>query len=157
MASDFLKEPTLLFSGPYQLKNLDSLAQKISHLLWGEKNGFCVFLSGHMGSGKTSFVRKTLYALGLNKALPVHSPTFSLVYEYEIDGRIFAHMDLYRPEAFHSEEELLATFDPQRYHGIFVEWPPETNFSLLAPSHLIQISSDVHHASTRFYEFFDLR
>lgn len=60
--------------------------------------GDVVALYGHLGSGKTTFVRGLAKALGI--AQPVRSPTFTLIYEYPLPdelGRLF-HIDLYRLE-----------------------------------------------------------
>jgi tRNA threonylcarbamoyladenosine biosynthesis protein TsaE len=55
--------------------------------------GDVVFLTGHLGSGKTTFAKGVAQGIGVRDE--VTSPTFTLVSEYE--GRIpLAHMDLYR-------------------------------------------------------------
>ncbi|WP_249226952.1 tRNA (adenosine(37)-N6)-threonylcarbamoyltransferase complex ATPase subunit type 1 TsaE [Alicyclobacillus mengziensis] len=55
--------------------------------------GDVVFLTGHLGSGKTTFAKGVAQGLGVQA--DVTSPTFTLVSEYE--GRVpLAHMDLYR-------------------------------------------------------------
>jgi tRNA threonylcarbamoyladenosine biosynthesis protein TsaE len=55
--------------------------------------GDVVLLSGPLGSGKTTFVRGVLEALG--HAGPVRSPTFNLVQTFETVPPVL-HADLYR-------------------------------------------------------------
>lgn len=55
-----------------------------------------MWLEGELGAGKTFLARGILRALGLPTAIPVASPTFTLVNEYEVAAGRVAHMDLYR-------------------------------------------------------------
>lgn len=60
------------------------------------QRGWMIALSGDLGAGKTQFVKGL--ARGLGCAGRVHSPTFTLVNEYE-GGRLrLFHLDLYRLE-----------------------------------------------------------
>lgn len=60
------------------------------------QSGWVLALSGNLGAGKTQFVKGL--ARGLGCASRVHSPTFTLVNEYECGRLRLFHLDLYRLE-----------------------------------------------------------
>ena len=70
-----------------------SLGQKIAANLVG---GEIFALSGDLGSGKTTFVQGFSKGLGLTSR--IISPTFILMRKYQISGKDFYHVDLYRLE-----------------------------------------------------------
>ncbi len=84
-------------------------------------------LSGPLGSGKTFLVRAVCRALGLDAAVPVTSPTFTLVHEHPTVPPL-VHADLYRltpptDEAPLEDATVLGLVE-QRDEGkvLFVEW-----------------------------------
>ena len=72
---------------------------------WGRaaQPGWVIALSGELGAGKTQLVKGVARGLGI--AARVHSPTFTLVNEYD-GGRLrLWHLDLYRLE---TREQILS-------------------------------------------------
>lgn len=97
---------------------LDQVISNIIEPALASQNTFVLNLIGELGAGKTAFVRLLLRRMGLSPKIPVTSPTFSYLNEYEIHGSEYAHIDAYRVEpGFH----LDASYKP--FLGVFLEWP----------------------------------
>ena len=86
-----------------------------------------VGLSGHLGAGKTAFVKEVAKVLGINES--VTSPTFVLMKFYKTNSTFdkwqnLVHLDLYRLE---KKEELKALDLPKVINNknnlIMIEWP----------------------------------
>ena len=90
------------------IKNLDS-------------KSFEVHLNGDLGAGKTTLVRGILQ--NLNWSDVVTSPSYTLCEEYEIDGRLLLHVDLYRINSVEDVEILNLDREILLQKVIFVEWP----------------------------------
>jgi tRNA threonylcarbamoyladenosine biosynthesis protein TsaE len=96
--------------------------------------GDVVLLHGEMGTGKTTFVRGALRALGV--AGPVTSPTFTLGRRYDA-GRIpSAHLDLHRLGALDDEDPGLLDPYVEPARVAFVEWPETARAELRAQARL---------------------
>jgi len=80
-----------------------------------------VYLTGDLGSGKTTFARGFLRALGVE--VPVRSPTYALLELHPVGELNLVHVDLYRLQAA-SELESLGLRDWARPHCVWlIEWP----------------------------------
>ena len=82
---------------------------------------FEVHLNGNLGAGKTTLVRGIIQYLNWTDV--VTSPSYTLCEEYEIDGRLLLHVDLYRINSIEDVEvlDLDRTIAMQKI--IFIEWP----------------------------------
>lgn len=86
------------------------------------KQGWRKFaLYGDLGAGKTAFVKEMGAFLGVEES--IQSPTFALLYEYELKGSRLYHFDLYRlndPESIF-ELGFDEYWEEEAYQ--FIEWP----------------------------------
>ena len=100
------------------VKDTHELAKKIAQKIC---SGMLIYLSGDLGSGKTTFARDLIHELGFDGI--VKSPSYSLVEQYTFDTYTVNHFDLYRfrsPEEWHE-----AGFNEfiNRENINLIEWP----------------------------------
>ena len=104
------------------LDHLNSISVKISKKL---EKGDYIFLIGEIGVGKTTFTRHLINNLQKQKGLKeteVLSPTFNLLYEYDIKDLKIMHYDLYRIKKA-SELDHLGIFSNELETIKVIEWP----------------------------------
>ena len=119
----------------YQRPNLDnrpkpSIGLTLPHLAATEhlanaiapalQTGDVVELRGSIGVGKTTFVRALVRSLGCTEEVP--SPTFNLLYIYELNSLTIWHFDLFRVERLNDVYEL-GVEDALETGVSLVEWP----------------------------------
>lgn len=108
-------------AAPISLPTRRSTIQLAGRLAGALQAGDLVVLAGGLGAGKTFFARALCRALGVPASIPVTSPTFTLVHEYE--GKVpILHADLYRLTNAGELDEL--GLREQRAAGalLVVEW-----------------------------------
>ena len=107
------------------VKSLDHL-NKISEIILKKLDKKdCLFLIGEIGVGKTTLTRYLINNLQKQKGLnltEVLSPTFNLLYEYEISDFKIMHYDLYRIKET-KELKHLGIFSKELDAVKIVEWP----------------------------------
>ena len=104
------------------LDHLNKISKTISQKL---ENGDCLFLTGEIGVGKTTLTRYIINNLQTQKGLKeteVLSPTFNLLYEYEIKDLKIMHYDLYRLKKA-DELNHLGIFSENNKTVQIIEWP----------------------------------
>ena len=111
------------------LEHLNSLSQKVADKL---VKSDCIFLIGEVGVGKTTFIRYLINYLqekNGEKTTEVLSPTFNLLYEYDLKTIKIMHYDLYR---IRDEKELkhLGIFLDKQDSIKIIEWPQLINIPL---------------------------
>ena len=104
------------------LKDLHKFTNKISKIILP---GDYLFLFGEIGVGKTTFARQLINVFELKnniKKSEVPSPTFNILFEYELKDFIIKHYDLYRLK---NEEEIknLELFEIEEKNITLIEWP----------------------------------
>ena len=104
------------------LKDLHKFTNKISRIILP---GDYLFLFGEIGVGKTTFARQLINVFELKnniKKSEVPSPTFNILFEYELKDFIIKHYDLYRLK---NEEEIknLELFEIEEKNITLIEWP----------------------------------
>ena len=108
------------------IKDTKSLSIKISKIV-GVSD--IIFLYGEIGVGKTTFVRFLINNLetenGIKKS-DVLSPTFNIVYDYNIGNTKILHYDLYRLKNYKDILQL-GMFEISKNYIKFVEWPELIN------------------------------
>ena len=112
------------------LEHLNSLSKKIADKI--TKND-CIFLTGEIGVGKTTLTRYLINYLQKRegvKETEVLSPTFNLLYEYDIKNLKVMHYDLYRIKN-KKELDQLGIFKESLDSIKIIEWPELVEINLV--------------------------
>ena len=108
-----------------QLKSLEdtqNFSKNISKII---SAGDIIFLYGEIGVGKTTFVRFFINHLESENGIKnsdVLSPTFNIVYDYDIRDIKILHYDLYRLKNYKDISQL-GIFETSNDSIKIVEWP----------------------------------
>ena len=108
-----------------QLKSLEdtqNFSKNISKII---SAGDIIFLYGEIGVGKTTFVRFFINYLESKNAIKnseVLSPTFNIVYDYDVGNIKIIHYDLFRLKSYKDILQL-AMFETSQDCIKIVEWP----------------------------------
>ena len=108
-----------------QLKSLEetqNFSKSISEIV---SVGDIIFLYGEIGVGKTTFVRFFINHLENKNGIKnsdVLSPTFNILYDYDIKNIKILHYDLYRLKNYKDISQL-GMFETSKDHIKIVEWP----------------------------------
>ena len=117
------------------IRELGKIADKIKKILLP---GDVVFLHGEIGVGKTTFARLLINGFENEKRLKkseILSPTFNIVFEYEIKEFTIKHFDLYRLKNSNDIKNV-GLFENLEQSITLIEWPeliinkPENRFDL---------------------------
>ena len=111
------------------LDHLNLISKKISRKLSKKDR---IFLIGEIGVGKTTFTRHLINNLQKDnnvETTEVLSPTFNLLYEYDIKDLKIMHYDLYRIKES-KELKHLGIFSEDHDTIKIIEWPDLIKTSL---------------------------
>jgi len=107
------------------IKSLEHLSLISKQIADNVSKEDCIFLYGEIGTGKTTFSRYFINYLQKKEKIQeteVLSPTFNLLYEYEIKKFKIMHYDLYRLKTF-EETKQLGIFEVNKKTIKIIEWP----------------------------------
>ena len=104
------------------IRKLEKISNKIRKIL---SPGDAVFLYGEIGVGKTTFARLLINSYEKEKKIKeseVLSPTFNIVFEYDIKTFTIKHFDLYRLK---NERDIknIGLFENSKNNITLIEWP----------------------------------
>ncbi len=114
----------------YTLEQTDQIAAQLvqkyaTHPVW-------VF-QAPMGAGKTTLIAAIGRAMGIQQAMS--SPTFSIMNEYEVKGKLIYHMDWYRLESAAEARQAGVEAAMEEADLSLVEWPEKA--PNLVPEHAV--------------------
>jgi len=98
---------------------------------WSAGRALTLFLTGELGTGKTTVARGLLRALGVEDV--VRSPSYTLVESYEPAGYRVLHLDLYRLGEAADLETLGLRDELEEGVLLLVEWPERAPSMLPVP------------------------
>ena len=104
------------------IEDTQNFSKKISKII---KEGDIIFLYGEIGTGKTTFVRSVINHLEVENGIKksdVLSPSFNIVYDYDIGKIKIHHYDLYRLKNYKDILEL-GIFEISKDQIKIIEWP----------------------------------
>ena len=104
------------------IHDLEKISNKIKKKL---TPGDVIFLYGEIGVGKTTFARLLINNYEKEKNLKVSevlSPTFNIVFEYDIKKLTIKHYDLYRLKN-DSDIKNIGLFEDLEQTITLIEWP----------------------------------
>ena len=105
-----------------QIQDLEHIREAARQFIavMGDRKVFAFY--GHMGAGKTTFVKAVCEELGVEDVIT--SPTFAIINEYQSrEGDTIYHFDFYRIKKL--EEVYDMGYEDYFYSGAlcFIEWP----------------------------------
>ena len=104
------------------IRELEKISNKIKKIL---SPGDVVFLHGEIGVGKTTFARLLINNYENEKKIKkseVLSPTFNIVFEYDIKEFTIKHFDLYRLKNDRDIQNI-GLYENSEHSIILIEWP----------------------------------
>ena len=104
------------------LKDTQNFSKNFSKII---SAGDIIFLYGEIGVGKTTFVRFFINYLERKNGIKnseVLSPTFNILYDYEVGNIKILHYDLYRLKNYKDISQL-GMFETSNDSIKIVEWP----------------------------------
>jgi tRNA threonylcarbamoyladenosine biosynthesis protein TsaE len=106
------------------IKSLDQLNKISLKIIKKIDKEDCILLFGEIGVGKTTLARGLINNFQNQnkvKVTEVLSPTFNIIYEYEVKGFKIMHYDLYRLKT-NKDVQQLGVFEQETNNIKIIEW-----------------------------------
>lgn len=114
------------------------LVESARALAVGLPPGAVILLEGDLGTGKTTFARALIGALGVAGAGT--SPTYSLVHRHESPAGPVYHLDCYRLRSPEEAADLDWDGIAAEARALIVEWPERAGAWVPAPTHRLRFA-----------------
>jgi len=128
-----------------EVNGLDGLENAAKRIIESTQDDQIFIFEGEMGAGKTTLIKALAKELGVTKV--VTSPTFSIVNEYDANGKVIYHFDFYRIKNLQEAYDI--GYEEYFYSGniCFIEWPEK--IAPLLPLHFVKIEISVQNEDDR--------
>ncbi|WEK19314.1 MAG: tRNA (adenosine(37)-N6)-threonylcarbamoyltransferase complex ATPase subunit type 1 TsaE [Candidatus Pedobacter colombiensis] len=128
-----------------EVNGLDGLENAAKKIVTRTQDDHIFIFEGEMGAGKTTLIKALAKELGVTKV--VSSPTFSIVNEYDAQGKVIYHFDFYRIKNLQEAYDI--GYEEYFYSGniCFIEWPEK--IEPLLPQHYVKIEISVQNENDR--------
>lgn len=128
-----------------EVNGLDGLENAAKRIIESTQGDQIFIFEGEMGAGKTTLIKALAKELGVLKV--VTSPTFSIVNEYDANGKIIYHFDFYRIKNLQEAYDI--GYEEYFYSGniCFIEWPEK--IAPLLPLHFVKIEISAQNENDR--------
>ena len=108
-----------------KISSIHELKKIANNIIKKLSPGDTIFLYGEIGVGKTTFARFLINSFENEKKIKnseVLSPTFNIVFEYEIKEFTIKHFDLYRLKN-DNDIKNIGLFENSEQNITLIEWP----------------------------------
>lgn len=116
-----------------ELEHIDTFAKEIlAKISKKSDTAYIVFLSGDLGSGKTTTTKAIAAELGIKE--DITSPTFVILKRYEVEGEFknLIHIDAYRLKNYAELQKIkIEEYIKDAENLILIEWPEIVENDLL--------------------------
>ncbi|TCC95105.1 tRNA (adenosine(37)-N6)-threonylcarbamoyltransferase complex ATPase subunit type 1 TsaE [Pedobacter hiemivivus] len=128
-----------------EVNGLGGLENAAKRIIEATQDDQIFIFEGEMGAGKTTLIKALAKELGVTKV--VTSPTFSIVNEYDANGKVIYHFDFYRIKNLQEAYDI--GYEEYFYSGniCFIEWPEK--IAPLLPLHFVKIEISAQNENDR--------
>jgi tRNA threonylcarbamoyladenosine biosynthesis protein TsaE len=140
-----------MFPIQYSLASINDIALQLVQYMQAKQLN-CITLQGNLGAGKTTLVKAMCAAMGIYEG--VNSPTYTIINEYEGNGKTVFHLDLYR--LTHASAFIETGAEDLLFSDAFcfIEWPLIAQHML--PQNRLDITITITSTEHRSIDLFEM-